>query len=818
MRILSPFLRALFLFMVSATFINGLPARASDSGSLSVSAPAGFEDLMAERDVVLDVYFGGAKVGEVRARLRPGFVTFTDPRYLAQLIPDTSAPEQLASALAGPIPANVGLVCAINREPGCGLLQPEQAGIILDEERFKVEIFVNPRLLKQPDPAAALYLDKPAGGPSLVSHFGASLSGSSRGGTSWHVQNRSIASVGGMRLRSDSSVMEGAGIRFDNLTLETDRRDWRFLGGLFWAPGSDLVGRRRILGVGAATQLDTRQNKLALLGTPLEIFLQHPARVELLIDGRIAASRIYPAGNRLIDTASLPDGSYALVLRIHEDGRPARDEQRFFSKGASMAPIGRPLMKAFVGLLPPSSDDLAFNRASLFYEMSAAYRISPSVGLDAAILGTGDKVILDAGMVHHRPSVQFRLGALVSTSGDHGFALRATTTTGGPAALSFDLRKITSVDGEALLPVSVGRATFSEDSERGLAGRGSYLQALSIASYRFEQATLRVTGLYRRNGGEQATYSVGASLEVPVVRSSRWHLIALADAHRTERDFSSFLGLRFLATRGDISLSGSGGMTHQSRRKSGSGELVGEAQAAWHRQFDDLSLLATDVAVGRTIDGAYSRAGAYLRSRAFNGRADILHQFAGRDKTQFAATLDTGIVVTGGGAGLAGRDVNDSGILVSVSGGDADQDFDVLIDEVVRGTIRSGGRLTLFLEPYHAYDIRLRPRKSHLSSYDAGSQRITLYPGSVAKVHWNITPLFIMFGRALGADGQPVAHAEIAGVHGVGRTDNEGYFQIETKRDDRLRLRRASGAECSIIVGAALPVDNYHSAGDQRCQ
>lgn len=818
MRSRSPLQRALHAFMVSTAFMSAAPARASEAGKFNTSAPEDFETLTAERDVVLDAYFRGRKLGEVRARVRPGFVTFADPLSLVRMVPDVMLPVPLVGALSGPVAANVSLACGPDRHDGCGILQPDQAGVILDEERFRVDLFIHSDLLSQPDPAAAYYLPPPADQPSLVSLFGATLSGSSRSGTSWHLQNRSIAAVGNFRMRSDSSVTDGAGLTFDNLTVETDRRDWRFLGGAFWAPGTELVGRRRIVGLGAATQLDTRRNKTALLGSPLEIFLQQPARVDVLIDGRIGSSRIYAAGSKLIDTESLPDGSYEIVLRIQEDGRPPRDEQRFFTKGSSMAPQGRPLFSAFVGFLPSSGHALSVSGKNFFYQASVAYRVNPNFGLDAVVLGTQRKAILETGIVHHSNLAQLRLGALLSTSGDHGVAIRATTIGNGPASLSFDLRRIKSSDGRPLLPVSTSSGTFSEEARLGFSERGSFAQALTILSYRFDRATMRVTGLYRKNSGERANYSVGASVEAPVVRSSRWDLLVSADARRTERDFSSLIGFRFLAHRGSVALSGSAGLVHQNAGGKRSNQLVGEAQASWHRQLKDQAQLSSDVAIGQNVDGAYSRASAHLRSASFNGRADALHQFGDNSTTQFAATFDTGVVVANGGVGIAGRDMNDTGVMVSVAGGGSDQQFDVLVNEVVRGTVADGGRMILFLQPYQAYDVRVRARSGQVSGFDAAPRMVTLYPGNVAQLDWTVTPLFILFGRAVGEDGEPLANAGISGSHGVARTDEAGYFQIETGRNEQLRVTRGTEPNCTISIASARPAEGFVSAGDQICR
>ena len=819
MRTSSPLLCALLGITVSAAFIHAPPAGAASLAGFSSAAPEGFEQLTAERDVVLDAYFGGKKIGEVRASIRPGSVTFDDPQALAGLIPEAASPPKLAAALSGPLPANGSLACGPVRDEECGSLEPQLAGIILDEDRFRVEVFVHPSLLARPQAAADAFLAEPPRQPALVSHFGATIAGSDRSRTSWHLQNRSIASFGSYRLRSDSAVAEGTDVAFDNLTVEADRRNWRFAGGLFWAPGTELIGRRRIVGLGAATQLDTRQDRMEILGTPLELDLQRPARVDVLIDGRTISSQVYPAGSRLIDTTALPSGSYELVLRIQEDGRPARTEQRFFSKGTALPPLGRPSLSAFVGMLSSPGRGLSFDGKTIFYEASAAYRVRPGLGLSAAILGTQDKAIVEAGTVYFHRLAQIGMGALFSSAGDYGASLRATSAGHGPLSVSFDLRKISSRDGRPLLPLSAASGTFSDEGRLGYGDRGSFAQALSIVTYRTDRATFRLTGLYRKNRGEDANYSLGAAVEIPVVRSARWDLVMVADARKSERETASFLGLRFLANRGPVAASGYAALLHQTGRDARRNQMVGEAQASWYRQIEDRNQLSVDGAVGRNAEGAYSRANVSMRSQMLNARADVLHQFSGRDSTQFAATLDTGLAVTSGGLGIGGRDLNDSGLILSVVGAGADQRFDVLVDEIVRGTVAGGGRLTLFLQPYAKYDVRIRARDSSLADFDAGSRTVTLYPGNVAALHWNVTPLFILFGRAVAADGQPVANADVSGAHGVGRTDDGGYFQIETNRQDRLRLARRDGPACAIAaLPAPAPGAGFVSGGELLCR
>jgi hypothetical protein len=809
---------ALIGITVSAAFMIGAPAYASEGSRLTMAAPPGFEDLAAERQLLLDVWFGGRKLGEARVRVAPGLLTFEDPAAVAALVPEVARPLELRRALEGALETNVSRLCGASREKGCGSIEPLAAGVILDEERFRVDLFVNPALLETPDQASDAYLDRPGAEPSLISLFGATLSGSNRGDQSWHVQNRTIAAVGSLRVRSDMSLSSGTGVTIDNLAAEKDLKDWRYIAGIFWAPGTELVGRRRIAGIGATTQLDTLQDRDALSATPLVLALQHQARVELLVDGRLVSSRIYPAGNRLVDTEALPGGSYEVLLRIQEDGLPVRIERRFFSRGTLMAPLGRPQFAAFAGILPSAGPGLSLDHGDAFYQLSASYRVAPRIGLDASVLGTGRKAILDGGVVWQSGLAQVRLSALLSSSLDYGASIRASSSGKGPLAFSFDLRTIKSRDGRPLMPVASSRGTFSEDPEAGFGDRGSYTQAIGVASYRLGDANFRLTGLYRRGGTEDSTYSIGASVDMPVIRTGRWDIVVQADVRKSEHELASFLGVRFLLNRGELALSGSAGTIHQSGRPGDDERLVGEAQLAWARTLANEGQLSTDAAIGRDSDGSYARASAYARTPLVNARADLLHQFGDLATTQYAATLESGFVMSGHGVGMSGREMNDSAVEVSADGIAPGQRFELLVDEVARGTVGADRTTRVFLQPYRSYHIRLRPLGAQAASFDTAARQVTLYPGSVAALHWDVTPLFVLFGQAVDGLGRPVANAEIKGAFGIGRSDGEGYFQIETRSGDVLGFEPASAPACAVTVGKARQRDGYVSGGKVQCR
>ena len=184
-------------------------------------------------------------------------------------------------------------------------------------------------------------------------------------------------------------------------------------GGLFWAPGIDLTGQRKILGFGAATQFDTRIDRDQVFGNQLIIFLAQRSRVDILRDGRLLTSRSYEAGNQTLDTAGLPDGSYEVVLHIQEIGGRVREERRFFINNARIPPLGQPVYFGYAGMLV---DDRAAGgllpSTTPFFEFGAARRLSDEIAVDATVLGTSQKVLAEIGGYLITDFGQFRLAGL----------------------------------------------------------------------------------------------------------------------------------------------------------------------------------------------------------------------------------------------------------------------------------------------------------------------------------------------------------------------------------------------------------------------
>ena len=798
------------------------PSDARDSSTtIETAAPAGFDALARPRKLVADVYFGGRKVGEAVAVSSPGLLRFDEPDKVAALIPDAADPARLAAALAGDLPANTSLVCSDGNSSGCGELMPPVAGIIFDEDRFRVDLFVAPTMLRVIAPEQQVYLPTPAAPLSLTSSTGLALSGSTGSRAVYNIQNRTIVAFRNARIRSDSSYASHFGLLFDDLVAEVDRPNLRYSGGLFWAPGIDLIGERRIVGIGLGSQFDTRADHETMSGTPIVLFLSQPARVDILVDGRLVGSRAYQAGNNLLDTATLPDGSYGILLRIHEASGAVREERRFFVRNAGMAPVGQPLYFAYAGLLANSSAGAPISLShTLYYQLGTARRLSPAFAVDASIIGTSSKAMAELGSWFVSPVARVRAAGLLSTDGDTGALVQMQSADLRGLMFSLDARRIWSKDGQPLIPLPATFGGFANAPPTSAQLGGSYTQASGSIGYHLGTASLLVIGSYRKDRGARADYTVGPALSWTVLSRSGLQLTLEANAQRTRTTTAGFVGVRILSTHGNVSVVGGAGYSSLS---SSDGTLAsahratGSLSADYSYEGSDRTQLSAGAGIDRSLDATVGHVGGFAYNRLGNARADVLHDFEGHGGTQYGITIQTGIAADRSDLAVGGRDIDESALVVAVDGR-ADGAFEVLVNDEPRGRVTAGGRLPLFLRPYHSYRVRLRPLDAAAVSYDGAAREVTLYPGNVQHLAWHVDRMFTVFGQALRPDGRPLADAVIQSRHGVGETDGNGYFQVDVGAGEPIRFTQDAGGSCEVTLGNVKPVRDFASVGKVVCR
>jgi len=263
------------------------------------------------------------------------------------------------------------------------------------------------------------------------------------------------------------------------------------------------------------------------------------------------------------------------------------------------------------------------------------------------------------------------------------------------------------------------------------------------------------------------------------------------------------------------------GGSFQNERGAGGGteaRAVTSMTAQYSHQAAGNALLGLEAGYDRNLDSSAVRGAATLNSSLGNLRAELLHNLEGRAQTQYDVAFQSGIAIGPNAAALGAREMEQSAMIVSVGGDARDAMFDVLIDDVVRGRVRSGSRLSLFVPSYRTYKVRLMPVAASAVSYDAAAREVTLYPGNVRALDWQPESFFTVFAQALTPGGEPVARALVETPRGIAETDEQGYFQVDVRKSDPIVFSRDGREACRIRLPELAIRNDFASAGKVTCQ
>lgn len=790
---------------------------------LSAGAPAGFDELASSHVIIVDVYFGETKIAESLALHRPGTLSFRNPGEILEKIPNAIITPELRNAIAQDLPTNSQHACAQSNANACGVLKPALLGIIYDEDRFRVDLFINPKFLKTSTLAAQGYLPRPDASLSLTDTIGLDAAGTVGGKSTYNIQDRAIIALRNGRIRADTAVASHLGLLVDDLVGEIDSRNLRYSGGLFWAPANDFIGQRRILGGGVGTQFDTWADHDMLSSTPLIVFLSDPGQIDLIVDGRLVTSRSYAAGNVEVDTSGLSEGSYPVLLRIHHANGSTEEQRRFFVKNSQMPASGHPVVFAFAGVLANTKRNEPVSPSrTLFYELGTGRRLSNAVALDISVLGTQHKAMVEGGAWLVTGGARLRAAGLASSAGDWGALLQLGIAGRGPFTMNLDVRRISSHDGTPLVPLAPSITTFDVAPPPGVqVAIGSYTQATASLGIRLFDGFLSVIGSYRKDRDLPADYTIGPSLSLPVITRNAVQVVFDASAQRSRDTSAAFAGLRVLLSSKHLSVGGMLGLATQSDRSSNEGAVsrtVGSISAQWSQSGPAGSNISVEGDADRNIGSSTVHAEA-LASGAFGDfRADLLKSLEDRHGAQYNLAFQSGMAVGVSGSAWGSRELQQSAIIVAINGDAADARFKVLVNNVSRGEVKVGHRLALFVPGYRTYNVRVVPTSSQSVNYDSAEHQITLYPGNVRTLSWSANSFFTLFGQAISNDGKPIVNALMQTAKAIAVTDAGGYFQIDARHDEPITVSADGGTSCRLRLGKVTEKDDFASIGKVICQ
>ena len=693
-------------------------------------------------------------------------------------------------------------------------MTPSLIGVIFDPDKFRVDIFLDPDVVSMQSRVEEQYLPPSEVGPSMINSIGAVLSGQfGERKQYFSAFDQLIVAKGENRIRADVGYTTGLGLETDRLLAEWDRPGLRYSAGVMWSPGTEIGSPRRFVGGGVESQIDTRLDKDTITGSPLVLYLQQRARVDVLRDGRLLSSAIYDPGNQRIDSSNFPDGSYDVTLHIEEPGRTPRDERRFFSKSRQVPSLGRKDLFLFGGLLLGDASAIPIKRAEGAYiNGGLVIRANRNWAFGGTFELAGSVASGELSATYLTSFAQVRAAAIANTGGGLGGIMQVASAGISPFNFNFDLRRV--VKDQDRCPQDFDRGSPVVGNPDGSVGsfdpRGSYSQVGGLVSYNFAKLRFLGTGFYREEAGQKPQYSIGPALEWDVLRRGRLTLTVRGDVTLTERGNAGFAGmsLQLLGPRSTYAALAGARMSSIHEDDRGDGAMAA-ISGSWAN-----TVAGGELSTSASLEHQPGRENAILsgqfRHPGGSLSLDVAHTDVSRfDATQYSLGFQTTFAAGAGHLQVTGKTTSDSLLLARVDGANAQDTFEVLVDEQPAGTLVGAKPVALALPGYRKYSVRIRPTSERLLAYDSAARAVALYPGTVAKVEWKTAPITLKAGRLVNPDGSPVCGALLTVPGAWAETDDQGFFQIEAPDEVELTVSLPDGRSFATLLprgSAALGV------------
>lgn len=806
------------------------------------TAPPGFENVDTAIETDFDIYLFGRMIGTTRARVDKGAIIFLDPDGLLGLLPQEIDRTKVRALIAQPMPDNENLRCPPGQTVNCGTLPSGEAGVIVNPERFTVELVLTPDYISAHS-AAPQFLGDPISGPSLIQTAQLSLATGDRFGNNAAIGGTfdTLASIGRTSFVGQTLVRD-SGANIQRAYVQHFWNERRASAGLLQQSEAISFTSYRMFGAEYGSFFGSRLDSREGAQTPIQIVLPRAAQVEVYRDGVLIQTTRLGAGVQQINTVNFSAGSYPVRIVARDGGQVLLDEVRVFTRIADLPPTGKWAFTLGAGVRARDfnnfSTNLAFQTQPFFPSLTdqgvvtahLGRRVGSATGFGATALVVGSKAYGELSATVYRNRLRMTGAVAGGTDGSYSALINSSFRLEN-VDVSLSARH-TRVDGyDPLVP-------FSADQFRPFfRTEDTVIGGLSIPLLK---GAMSLSGSWSRTPGLADRYAYGA-------RYSRSFAVGATG--------SAQLAGYALKSNGDIQV----GVTLTLFRRLNRTTLATfDAGAEYRRR---------DASVGGGPDGTYPVVGARFSHTTRSGSLDLQTQagvstdadrdrvFASADANSnlghvdavldyervrggnsgygLTANMFTGFVVGGGHVKLGVRNQQgDAVAMVSVPverGGtpvpNGDQGaYRIMIGNQLVGTVAPGETTALTLPSFREYRIGLQPVNSPPYSVDLSPRTVPLYPGNAAPVEFRAAQVITILGRLLDTSGTPIAAARVSAGSDSTVTDEHGYFVITAREDGSVDLYDAAGKTCQTAKVAALVGrdrlarhEEYYRIGDVRC-
>jgi hypothetical protein len=806
--------------------VSALPA---SEGGLTVAAeagpsqqkpsniPPGFESLFEDQQSLVDVYFAGRLLVTTGATFNPSSITFEQPSNIASRIPSALDLDVIQNALTGELPANQEFLCYYRNQRNCGVMYPEVASVIFDSDKFRADLFINPSLLGVSQANHDKYLPPSDGGLSFLQTFNYAFSGNDESGSE-SIENLyalSLLSYEENAIQMSSNYDNDSNFEIDTLVAQRDWQGMRYLGGYFQTINGDLrfTSETSVVGARIGTSLDTREDERQTSGRQIQVFLQSRGEVSIFKNERLISTRIYDAGNQIIDTSALPGGAYDITLRIRDSGGE-RIETQFYVKNNNLPPEGDPYYFIELGQVTEfaEGDTLPETIDEHILRGSVNTRLNFNNSIFGGLSTTEDDSVAEIGWFGLGAHYDVQLSAALARHDRYGF--------NSEARFNFDRAWL----------IGTYRKIW-DDGDEEVEGDEPDYGAINLIGPEQEQATLKLdfpwgisnvsTSIRYIDRPEQDSVTdYSARIDFEVFRTARSSTDFRFQVNHSDGDNFVLATLAWQMNQDHLSYLIRPEYNYEDSDDNINSYGALSASADW----DSQELMSSDLRAGISgrLDDDFNSFGAYSdwggRYGRVRGQVEHVDRDDGTSTNFYNGNLSTSFIVAKEQIAIGGKEQNQAAVVIDLRGDAGDSFFDIIVNGGRMGTAKAGTKTVLSLRPFESYSIRLNVRGNDFVFFDDKEHKVTLYPGNVVTLDWQADKVNIIFGRIQDSMGEPVANGLLQGVAGLATTDEFGVFQAEIIENVTEFQVKTRGALCTVKLPQVVAKNGIASVGNLHCQ